>query len=86
MKQGRRLPCHQHRAGPLGSQTEPVPQKCAPSSPATSSRQGAAPILTCRNRYPCRFQRTPRLNRRVRDRIRTATRCLFMGAAPIENP
>ena len=44
MRQGRRLPCHQHRDGPLGSQTEPVPQKCAPSSPATSLRQGAAPM------------------------------------------
>lgn len=61
MKQGRRLRCHSNRAGRLGSQTEPVLQKCAPSSPATSPRQGPAPILTCRNRYLCRFRRMPRL-------------------------
>lgn len=49
-------------------------------------RQAAAPILTCRNRYPCRFRRTPRLQPLCPRPHPHRHAMPVMGAAPIENP
>lgn len=71
---GRRLPCHQHRAGLLGSQTEPFMQKVCVVTTGKLSQEGRGANPHSRNRYHHAF------NRRARDRIRTANG-LFVGAA-----